>query len=97
MNENKQAKPASICASDLQLLVSICDAINSGAIGFVRAIEPAVYAAIRAFNNLGAAYYKIAEGEYKRNYGKFPGSIKTKRLRKKRRVKILNGFAVLFQ
>ena len=54
--------------------------------------ERARRAAARSVDWLGEAIYKLAETMYLENHKRLPGSLRTRRLRKKRRSRVLGWF-----
>ncbi len=67
--------------------------IRQSAIALGNAFRPAVERSSKAMNAFGEAYMYAAERAYKKEFGKLPASMRTKRLRKKRRTIVLKWFS----
>lgn len=73
------------------------ETINAAGLRMAAAMKPAISAANKAIVRLGNGIYKIAESEYLQEHTRLPGSMKTKRLRLKRRTKVLDWFFAKYQ
>jgi len=72
-----------------QPLLTLLNQVALGLRELSAAFSPAFHAASAAMECFGEAYYKKVEHEYLRHHRCLPGSLSTRRLRKKRRTKVL--------
>ena len=67
--------------------------IRQNAIAFGIALRPAFEHLSKVMNAFGETYMCVLERAYKKEFGKLPASMRTKRLRKKRRTIVLKWFS----
>lgn len=78
--------------NDLEMLKRINDGIIRSAYAFHKHLTPVVRGACGAMYEFSRIMYKVAEMDYLKCHSDLPGSLRTKRLRMKRKSVVMRHF-----